>query len=78
MESLMTPFTPDRRQMLLATARCAAAIGLAILSGGLLVRRLASGDCRSNLPCEKCRVWRNCELGPAVASRSRYRRTPGA
>lgn len=74
----MTPLTPDRRQMLSATARSAAAIGLAILSGGLLARRLTAGDCRTDLPCEKCRVWRNCELGPAVAARSRQRRTPGA
>lgn len=73
----MTPFTPDRRQMLSATARSAAAVGLAILSGGLLVRRLASGDCRTDLPCEKCRVWRNCSLPPALDARSRHHRAPG-
>jgi len=73
----MTHFTPDRRQMLSATARSAATVGLTILSGGLLARRLAFSDCRSDLPCEKCRVWRNCELTPAVAARSRHHRAPG-
>lgn len=73
----MTHFTPDRRQMLSATARSAATVGLAILSGGLLARRLASGDCRTDLSCEKCRVWRNCNLPPARDARSRHHRAPG-
>ncbi len=74
----MTHFTPDRRQMLSATARSAAAIGLTILSGGLLARRLTADECRSDLPCEKCRIWRNCDLPPALALRSRHRLAPGA
>lgn len=62
----------DRRQLLTGAARYAALGGLALLSGGLLVKRAGMSEeqrCRADQRCCDCAAWSRCDLPQAIESR---------
>ena len=65
----------SRREMLRTSARRVVLGGIAVISGGLIVRTAAlPGGCRRSASCRGSEVLSRCTHGPAMAAKSNSKR----